>query len=541
MTQPPRRWHVARRLVLPLVLVVAGGLLTSTATQSVVRSPDATATAAPGQPNVVVIMADDMRDDDLRWMPKTRRLLAGQGARFSNSFAPYPLCCPARASFLTGQYTHNHGVWSHRPPYGFPALDDSSTLPVWLQDAGYNTLFLGKYLNGYGIQPLRDGSPSGMYEPPGWTDWRGSTDGGVPAGDPRDGGTYRYFDMTLNVNGRLEPHPGEYSTRMLGDQSVDLIRSYAGSSDPFFLWASYVAPHHGTPREADDPRTVRRNDGQTTQIVTPAVPDSVRGRFDGELARPLGLPSERDVSDKPSFIRSLPPINKAERAAMLEAARQRAESLSVLDAEVARTIEELRRTGELGNTIVMLTSDNGYFQGEHRMRQGKTLPYEPSLRVPVVMRGPGIPHGVTRTAPFLSIDFAPTILQAAGASPPGWVDGEGQLEVARNGGSWERPVLTESGPRDTVALASETGTKLRVPAAGAEAKRYSVGVRTQHYLYVEHQSGEVELYDMRLDPEQGSNVADTGRYATEQRRLARVLDDLKNCAGADCRRALSSW
>ena len=102
-------------------------------------------------------------------------------------------------------------------------------------------------------------------------------------------------------------------------------------------------------------------------------------------------------------------------------------------------------------------------------------------------------------------------------------------------------MLTESGPRETVALASETGTKLRVPAAGVEAKRYSVGVRTQRYLYVEHQSGEVELYDMRLDPEQGSNVAGTGRYASEQRRLARVLLDLKNCAGAECRRALSSW
>jgi len=141
MTQLPRRMQLARRLVLPLVLVVAGGLLTTTATQSVVRSPDSAAPA--GRPNVVVIMADDMRKDDLRWMPQTRRLIAGQGARFSNSFAPYPLCCPARASFLTGQYTHNHHVWSHREPYGFPSLDDSSTLPVWLQAAGYNTLFLG--------------------------------------------------------------------------------------------------------------------------------------------------------------------------------------------------------------------------------------------------------------------------------------------------------------------------------------------------------------------------------------------------------------
>src|SRR5919197_1172185 len=121
-----------------------------TATQSVVRSPDPA--AGQSRPNIVVIMADDMRDDELRWMPQTRRLIANNGARFSNSFAPYPLCCPARASFLTGQYTHNHGVWSNKSPYAFAALDDTNTLPVWLRAAGYNTLFLGKYLNGYGTQ-----------------------------------------------------------------------------------------------------------------------------------------------------------------------------------------------------------------------------------------------------------------------------------------------------------------------------------------------------------------------------------------------------
>jgi arylsulfatase A-like enzyme len=504
-------------------------------------SPLAESAAAQDRPNVVVIMTDDMRQDDLRWMPNTRRLIARAGAEFTNSFAPYPLCCPARASFLTGQYTQNNGVWSNKPPFAFASLDDTRTLPVWLENADYNTLFLGKYLNGYGGQPLADGSSSVEYVPPGWSDWRASANA-MPPG-PENGGTYRYFDMTLNVNGQLEGNQGTYSTRLLGDQSVDLIQTYAPSEQPFFLWANYVAPHDGGPREADDPARIRLNDGTITNIRTPAVQDRYKGRFDAEITKAPGLPAEADVSDKPSFIRSLPPINPAERQAMREAARQRAESLGIVDEEVAHTIDALRQAGELGNTVVMFTSDNGYFQGEHRMRQGKTLPYEPSLRTPLLIRGPGIPAGVTRSAPFLTIDFAPTILDVANAQPPTSIDGESLLAAAKNGGTgWDRPVLTLTGPRTTVAKANDAGTPLEVePEAAAPAEPYTVGVRTQQWLYVEHLSGEIELYNMRNDPEQLDNLADLGRYSSTLQRLSTILDDLRTCASADCRRQLSSW
>ena len=483
------------------------------------------------RPNVVVIMADDMRADDLRWMPNTRRLIAAAGARFTNSFAPYPLCCPARASFLTGQYTHNHEVWSNKSPYGFAALDDRETLPVWLRRAGYNTLFVGKYLNGYGGQSLADGSTSRQYVPPGWTGWRASASG-----------TYGYYDMTLNVNGRLQRNQGTYSTQLLGDHSVRMIRDSAPSDRPFFLWASYVAPHDGSPREADDPPSIELPDGTITNIRTPAVLPRYKGRFDAEITKAPGLPTEADVSDKPSFIRRLPPIIRAERQAMREAARQRAEALAILDDEVARTIDALRQVGELRNTVVMFTSDNGYFQGEHRMRQGKVLAYEPSLRTPTLIRGPGIPNGVTRSAPFLTIDFAPTILDVANARLRSSIDGKSLLRVAKTGGSgWNRPVLTETGPRRTVATANDAGTPLEVERVAAPAERYTVGVRTQRYLYVEHRSGEIELYNMRNDPGQLNNAAGQRRYAEQRQRLATILDDLRRCTGADCRRQLSSW
>ena len=538
MTHPPRRWRVAGPVGLVLGLVVLLSAMTPSTPTAV---PASTPAAAQAKPNVVVIMADDMRKGDLRWMPQTRALIADNGARFSNSFAPYPLCCPARASFLTGQYTHNHGVWTHHEPYGFTVFDDRHTLPRWLHQAGYRTIFLGKYLNGYGKRPAPDGQPSVRYVPPGWSDWRGAIDGGLPPGHPLDGGTYRYWDTTLNVNGDLEAHQGEYQTRMLGRQSVSLIHAYAPESEPFFLWASYVAPHHGGPREPDDPPEVPRDDGKLTHIVTPAVPPEIRGRFDDQILQPDGLPSERDVSDKPAFIRRLPPINQAEELAMLEAARQRAEAIAVLDEEVAATVEALRATGELDDTLLMITADNGYFQGEHRMRQGKTLPYEPSLRTPLLMRGPGIPHGVTRAAPFLSIDFAPTILEAAGAPFPASLDGQTRLGVARAGGNgWKRPVLTETGPRRTVTRAGEAGARLE-PIQAAHDKPYSAGVRVPGFLYVEHLSGEKELYDMRRDRGQRRNLIDHQAYDEDQRRLAKILRDLRSCAGDECRRQLSSW
>src|SRR5680860_914035 len=362
------------------------------------------------RPNVVVIMADDMREDDLRFMPNVQRLIGDEGVHFKNMFSPQPLCCPARASFLTGQYTHNHGVWSHAEPYGFRVLRDEQTLPVWLKDVGYNTVFLGKYLNGYGWQTLLDGSSSVHYVPPGWTDWRGSVDGGIEAGSAYAGSTYNYFDTTLNVNGVLQPHQGQYQTRMLGRQSEQIIAENARSTRPFFLWASYVAPHFGRPDEPDDPGVVARDNGGGSNFLSPARPDDVKGMFDDEVTEAPGAEGEKDVSDKPFFIRRLPPLNDGERAALLNVTRQRAESLAVLDDEVARTIDALEKTGELDNTIVAFTSDNGFFLGEHRMRQGKILPYDPSLRVPLMIRGPGIPKGVVRDDPFTIIAVSYTHL-----------------------------------------------------------------------------------------------------------------------------------
>jgi len=486
------------------------------------------------RPNVVVIMTDDARYDDLRFMPHVRHLIEDQGVRFDNAFSPQPLCCPARASFVTGEYSHNHHVWSQAPPWGFQALHDSSTLPVWLQRAGYDTVFLGKYLNGYGVQRAPTGGSSLRYVPPGWTDWRGSVDGGLAAGSALDGGTYRYFDTTLNMNGRLVPHHGEYQTRVFGEQSREIFRQQARSPRPFFSWLSFVAPHHGTPVESDDPKPVLRSDGTKQIFRNPARPKRVWGHFDKVLRHAPGYRGEGDVADKPFFIRDLPALTPAEQAGVLEDARQRAESLWLVDKQVATMMRTLEQTGELDNTYVVFTSDNGYFLGEHRMRQGKILPYEPSLRVPLLIRGPGIPKGQVRTDPFTMIDFAPTILDAAGVQVPRTVDGISLFDVAQHGDrGWNRGILTETGPREVGSDVAESDNFL-VAKHGPSPLRFSQGVRTGDYLYVEHASRERELYDLRTDPREVHNLVDAPRMRNVLRMLAHELDLLRNCKGAAC-------
>jgi arylsulfatase A-like enzyme len=489
----------------------------------------------------VVIMADDMRVDDLRWMPRTRRLLGGQGVTWRNSFSPYPLCCPARASFLTGQYAHNHLVWSTRFPSGFHAFDDRSTLPVWLQDSGYETGFVGKYLNGYGIHPTYDGRPSLRYVPPGWSDWRGAVDG-MPRDHPLSGGTYRYFDTTVNVNGTLEGNPGAYQTSMLTDHVAEMIDSFSGRTSPFFLYASYVAPHHGGPRDPDDPpHQVRRSDGRWVEVRTPAVPAEARDRFDHRITRVPGYLRNEDVSEKPAFIRSLPAMSRRERSAILELTRQRADALYVLDQQVERITDELRASGELQDTLVVFTSDNGYLLGDHRVRQGKTLPYEPSLRVPLLMRGPGMPTGERRFAPVTSLDLVPTITALAGVTPPEEVDGRSLLPVARRDQGWLTGVVTETGSRRSLT-GDEGGAGLGAPGPAVvddDDERFSLGLRTDRWLYVRHQSGDVELYDMAADEQQLVNLAYRGAYQRELRALRRQLERLQDCAGVECREPLA--
>jgi N-acetylglucosamine-6-sulfatase len=504
------------------------------------QAPSSSARAAAVRPNIVWVVVDDMREDDLQYMPRTRRLLGSSGVRFVNSFSPNPVCCPARASYFTGQYSHSHGVLAVRRPWGFNSFDDRSTLPTWLRAAGYNTLYLGKYLNGYGSHP-EPGKTTGRsvrYKPPGWTRWHASIDGGLPKTHRKDGGTYRYMNTTLSNNGDgFLNYKGQYQTDVYKRLSADLIRTWSNRRKPFFLFVSYTAPHNGGPQEKDDLKYVVDDQGRTVTFGSPAVPDRVRGMYDDVITAAPGAGwQDPDPSDKPLHLRSLEPPNEAELAAMVELTRQRAEALEVVDQAVQRKVRVLRKVGVLDRTLVVFTSDNGYYLGEQHIRQGKILPHEPSLRTPTLVRGPGIPRGEVRHDPITSLDFAPTLVDAAGARPGLVMDGESLWPTLVGGDrGWRRGLLTETGPREIVRDTDVSGQPLRVVDPGARDLRWAIGVRTARYLYVDLASGEEELYDVLEDPDQYHNLAGLPEHAEVLTQLRQALRQLRACAGDGCR------
>jgi N-acetylglucosamine-6-sulfatase len=496
--------------------------------------PSVVATAdlpANDGPNILVVTTDDMRWDELRYTPNVRKYVTSRGLLFENSFAPNPLCCPSRASFLLGQYSHNHRVYSHEAPYGFGVFDDHLTVGTVLNQAGYQTALVGKYLNGYGQQPSRvTGGSSVTYVPDGWTDWMVSIEHRWPKGSPYVGGTYDYSSFTQNVNGRVVSNRGKYSSAVVGDQVRSLVGKYGRTGHPWFIWATPVAPHFGGPKEADDPENYRGASGYLSRFQTPARPKWVRGTFDDEIKRAPGVradgrPSEADISDKPAFFRKVPEMVGVERRGVREVERQRAEALYAWDVQFGRIMKTLKKTGQYDDTVVVFTSDNGYFLGEHRQRTGKIKPHEPSLRVPLVVAGPGIPHGV-RQAPVTTIDLTATIIDLAGAAPLPAMDGRSAVPAFAKDRPWTVPVVTEG----LQHLDHDVG--------GFPAGLTEMGLRTGRYAFFRYSTGEGELYDLFTDPLELRSRYDDPAYASVRHDLTRLWRRYRLCSADACRTPL---
>ncbi len=513
-----------------LIPVLAGGPADSS-TPAPSGTVEVSAEGARRPPNIVVVMADDMRVRDLRFAPRLRRLVARRGISFENSFAPYPLCCPARASFLTGVHAHRHHVWSHEKPWGYQRFDDSRTLATSLRRAGYRTGFVGKYLNGYGPHDsLVSGRASYRYVPRGWTDWRAAfEDPDVPG---IHGGTYYYFDTPYNVNGRVDNrYRGRYQTGVIGDFSVGMARRFAGHRAPFFLYVNYVAPHHGAPVERDDPRVLVGRDGRRRTMLTPARPDRVKGRFDGVVRRGAGVPrgggpTEASVRDKPGALGRLPELTARERRALRDTTRQRAESIYVMDQQVRRLVATLKSTGEWRRTVFVFTSDNGYLLGEHRILQGKIWGHEPSLRVPMLVTGPGMrgrgEAGHRRSDPITTVDLAATVLDLAGARAPYRPDGVSRVHTLTEGDQgWTTPVLHE---------ALHTGGR---QGGDFDDVRTAIGIRTSRYALLRYRNG-AELYDLADDAVENRNRWRSEAYREVRSDLMAVWREMKDCRGQAC-------
>ncbi|MEZ5096661.1 MAG: sulfatase [Nocardioides sp.] len=452
--------------------------------------------ATPERPNLLMITTDDAAWEDMRFLPHVQRLMARQGVTLTNGMAPTPICVPARASLITGQYAHNHGALTiSGEGGGFAAFPDEDTLPVWLQSAGYDTLFLGKYLNGYG----EDGSAT--YVPPGWTDWRGFVD---PS-------TYNFVKPTVNVNGRTEEHR-EYSTDLLSDETHDLLTDPARTKRPWYLWVNYVAPHTGGPDAPDDPSQVFPDDRHALATTTPAPEDE-------NTFSDLDLPDkpnmfEADVSDKVLIRGTHATWSPDRRLEVREAHQQRVEALQAVHRAVQRTVATLRETGQLDNTYLVFTSDNGFVLGEHNLT-GKLWYFHDIVGIPMYIRGPGLPAGLSSDTPVTNADWAPTFAALAGATPTRDVDGVDVL-----------PWLTTKSARRVVPVEG-------YPVRGGTTARYT-GVVVGPWTFVRAPSGRSEMYYRTVDPYELTNLRRDPRYQAQAAKLARLARKYADCAGAGC-------
>jgi N-acetylglucosamine-6-sulfatase len=437
------------------------------------------------RPNIVLIVTDDMAAADLDHMPRVRSLIADRGLSFTRAFVTDSVCTPSRASIFTGRYAHNHGALDNVPPLGgFKKFREDGreavTFALWLQAAGYRTALVGKYLNGYP-------GPDRRYVPPGWDEWFG-----LFFPEP-------YYDYLANHGGRLERHgeePEDYQTDVLAARAADFVaRPPAGERRPFLL---YLAPH--APHQPDRPAP--RHDTAFAGLRAPRPPS-----FD-----------EEDVSAKPGWVRAQPRLSPEVVERIDDLYRRRLQTLLAVDEMVERLVQALAARGELDSTYLWLTSDNGFQLGAHRLDHGKGDAYEESIRVPLVVRGPGVPPG-ERTEPVLNIDLAPTLAELAGTPAAAGVDGRSLVPLLHGRtppGRWRTDFLVEHWTAD------EGG----IPPYAA--------LRSDDSLYVEYPEGERELYDLRRDPFEMHNAYATATAARRDR-LARRLAALKACAGSACR------
>ncbi|HWS81754.1 MAG TPA: sulfatase [Rubrobacter sp.] len=489
----------------------------------------------PKRPNVILILTDDLALNDLnaralRHMPNLESLLIEEGTTFDNAFVTNSLCCPSRATILRGQYTHNHEILSNDPPRGgFQKFryvgHEDSTMATWVKEQGYRTAFFGKYLNGY----------KETYIPPGWDEWYAVTG--------------NYLSHTFNENGHLVSYEPEsyYDTDVMSDKASDYITRTAGADPPFFtadrpflMWIGTKAPHQpASPAPRDE-------------NAYPAV----------SLPRPPSF-DEKDVSDKPDWVSDNPPLSLEQKRYMEELYRKRLQSMLAVDDMIGDLIGALRASGELDNTYIVFTSDNGFHLGQHRLGAGKWTPYEEDIRVPLIVRGPGVPEGETLHHMVLNNDLAPTFADLAGAEPPSFVDGRSLKpllkddptplrdwrqrfvieSVAERSGVPHPPFITESTVVPLLTGDPLPGDWRRTSAASAQSSEewgrpWLKALRTNNYLYVDYKTGEHELYDLRKDPHQLDNIYATAPPEITQR-LETQLDALRQCSAEDCRTAES--
>jgi arylsulfatase A-like enzyme len=501
----------AIRWLFPLLL-----LLLATGCSSTEQPEPARAALAARPPNIVFILTDDLNEEVFSnsRLPRLKSLLVDQGTSFKSHFVSLSLCCPSRAATLRGQYAHNSGIFTNgSPDGGFAKIYgdglESSTIATWLQDAGYRTALIGKYVNGY-----PNGAPSKTYIPPGWTRWF----------SPNGGNPYTEYNYDLNENGTTVSYgsaESDYLVDVIAQKTKTFIHNTTANfpDKPFFI---YVAPYvpHGP--------------------ATP--PPRYADRFPNAQAPRTASFNEADVSDKPAWIRSKPLLDSAQIASIDTLYRKRLQTMLAVEDLVSDVIDALTAAGQLDNTYIFFSSDNGFHQGQHRLASGKNTAFEEDLLVPLVVRGPGVPAGQTVTKLTANVDYASTWAELAGITPPSFVDGRSLVPFLTGStpAVWRKCLLLEHGGPSITSFSTdgllEPQDDFDVQATASGAAPVFVGIRTPVRTYLEYDTGEKELYELGTDPDQLTNAYRTADAALKTK-FTTWVGNLRNCAGGTCRSA----
>ncbi|MFG2006617.1 sulfatase [Spirillospora sp. NPDC048911] len=459
------------------------------------------AEAARKKPNIVYVLTDDLDWGLVNYMPNVKRLRQ-RGMTFSNYFVADTLCCPSRATILTGKFPHNTGVQSNDPPTGgFTVFqqrgNEQNTFATSLQRTGYRTALMGKYLNGY--ETTSQQGSTRTYVPPGWTEWQVTGLG------------YGMYNYNLNSNGVLKYYgrqPKDYLNKVLTDKGVDFINRSVGARKPFMLQMSTFSPH------------------------APATPAPQDAKSYGKLKAPRtpGF-NEPDIRDKPGWLRKYPRLSAKQIQAIDRAYRQRVRAVQSVDRMIGKLQATLNAKGVGNDTYFVFNSDNGYHMGQHRLNEGKLTAYDTDIKVPLVVAGPGVRAGSTESRFAQNTDLCPTFLELAGIRPAQNIDGRSLVPLLRG-----RPV------RDwrISAFIEHLGPKFErddpdLPLKyGGNPPTYSA-VRTASELYVEYQNGDREYYDLTRDPYQLGNLY-ARMPAARRVELQGVLGAYRACAGGNCRK-----
>ena len=509
----------ASRLIrtIPLAAACALVLAMGLATDAQARSQ---------KPNIIVITTDDQHEASLtpELMPRTVKHLENAGTRFTDSVVPTPLCCPARATMLTGQYAHNNGVSDNIPGYK-KLRDKKNVLPTWLQAAGYRTLHVGKFLNEYRRH-------EGEVAAPGWDRWFTMA-------------THQFFNYKISDDGRLRSfgrEPGDYLTRVLSKRATKWAKRFSDAKKPFYMQVDQFAPH----AEYVDSRGKCKDS---------AIPDPREIGSIGDYELPMSPGFNADNSDKPDFIADA--FGELSPAQIAEITRQyqcRVGTLEAVDRGIGNLMRTLKTTGAMRKTIVIFSSDNGYLYGEHRIPEYKHFAYEESIRVPLVIRVPNQFRDGAETTPSIDapvawIDLAPTILDYAGAQP---CKPSGKCRVMD--GRSLRPLLSGGDPDEVWPEWRAIGLELDISLDGRPQPpgmtcAYT-GIRVLGQMYVEHTraanaAGQCaplgddarEHYYLGPDPFELDNrypgIEPADQYA--QGELAERLRDIEDCQGIEGR------